>query len=224
MQIGGEIILDNETNSLTSNQLVKIDVKEKEFEKLMNIYEMAMIQVKNDLDEAKKNLKDFYNYDVINNITCRIKTPDSIINKMKRKQYNLNYKSLIENVQDIAGLRVVCQFKSDISKIISILEEDPNIDILEERDYINSPKKSGYSGYHIIAQTPVNIGETFANVKIEIQIRTMAMDFWSCAEHKIKYKAKSRLSKADSRKMIKYAKLINRLDDKIMQINRKYEN
>jgi putative GTP pyrophosphokinase len=143
---------------------------------------------------------------------------------MKRKQYDLNYKSLIENVQDIAGIRVVCQFKSDIPKIIEIIEENPNLEILEKRDYIKSPKKSGYSGYHIIAQTPVNIGETFANVKTEIQIRTMAMDFWSSTEHKIKYKAKSKLSKSDSKKMVKYAKLINKLDSKITQIHNKYEN
>lgn len=181
-----------------------------------------MMQVKNDLDGAKDALKDYYNYDVINNVNCRIKTPDSIINKMKRKQYDLNYKSLIENVQDIAGIRVVCQFKSDIPKIIEIIEENPNLEILEERDYIHSPKKSGYSGYHIIAQTPVNVGETFANVKTEIQIRTMAMDFWSSAEHKIKYKAKNKLSNADSKKMIKYAKMINKLDDKIMKIHTKY--
>ncbi len=80
----------------------------------MNIYHMAMVQVKNDLDVMKNDLKKFYDYDVINNINCRIKTPDSIINKMKRKNYDLNYKSLIENVDDIAGIRIVCPFKSDI--------------------------------------------------------------------------------------------------------------
>lgn len=184
---------------------------------------MAMVQVKDDLETVKTSLKNFYEYDVINNINCRIKTPDSIINKMKRKQYNLNYKSLIENVNDIAGIRVVCPFKSDIPKVIEVIEENPNLEILEEKDYINSPKKSGYSGYHIIAQTPVNIGDTFANVKTEIQIRTMAMDFWSSTEHKIKYKAKSKLSKTDSKKMIKYAKMINKMDNEIMKIHNKYE-
>ena len=200
-----------------------INVKEQEFQKIMRIYEMAMVQVRDDLEDIKNNLSNNYQYDVINNINCRIKTPDSIIKKMKRKQYDLNYKNLIENVDDIAGIRVVCPFKSDIPKVVEILEDNPNLEILQKKDYITKPKKSGYSGYHIIAQTPVNIGDAFANVKTEIQIKTMAMDFWSSTEHKLKYKAKNKLSKADSKKMVKYAKIINKMDNEIMKIHKKYE-
>ena len=212
-----------EVPTLASNQLVPINVKEQEFQKIMRIYEMAMVQVKDDLEDIKNNLSNNYQYDVINNINCRIKTPDSIIKKMKRKQYDLNYKNLIENVDDIAGIRVVCPFKSDIPKVVEILEENPNIEILQKKDYITKPKKSGYSGYHIIAQTPVNIGDAFANVKTEIQIKTMAMDFWSSTEHKLKYKAKNKLSKSDSKKMVRYAKIINKMDNEIMKIHKKYE-
>ena len=212
-----------EVPTLASNQLVPINVKEQEFQKIMRIYEMAMIQVRDDLEDIKNNLSSNYQYDVINNINCRIKTPDSIIKKMKRKQYDLNYKNLIENVDDIAGIRVVCPFKSDIPKVVEILEENPNLEILQKKDYITKPKKSGYSGYHIIAQTPVNIGDAFANVKTEIQIKTMAMDFWSSTEHKLKYKAKNKLSKADSKKMVRYAKIINKMDNEIMKIHKKYE-
>ena len=203
-----------EVPTLASNQLVPINVKEQEFQKIMRIYEMAMIQVRDDLEDIKDNLSNNYQYDVINNINCRIKTPDSIIKKMKRKQYDLNYKNLIENVDDIAGIRVVCPFKSDIPKVV---------EILQKKDYITKPKKSGYSGFHIIAQTPVNIGDAFANVKTEIQIKTMAMDFWSSTEHKLKYKAKNKLSKADSKKMVRYAKIINKMDNEIMKIHKKYE-
>ena len=212
-----------EVPTLASNQLVPINVKEQEFQKIMRIYEMAMVQVRDDLEDIKNNLSNNYQYDVINNINCRIKTPDSIIKKMKRKQYDLNYKNLIENVDDIAGIRVVCPFKSDIPKVVEILEENPNLEILQKKDYITKPKKSGYSGYHIIAQTPVNIGDAFANVKTEIQIKTMAMDFWSSTEHKLKYKAKNKLSKADSKKMVRYAKIINKMDNEIMKIHKKYE-
>ena len=212
-----------EVPTLASNQLVPINVKEQEFQKIMRIYEMAMTQVKDDLENAKNNLSNLYQYDVINNINCRVKTPDSIIKKMKRKQYDLNYKNLIENVEDIAGIRVVCPFKNDVFKVVKIIEDNPNLEILQKKDYITKPKKSGYSGYHIIAQTPVNIGDAFANVKTEIQIKTMAMDFWSSTEHKLKYKAKNKLSKADSKKMVKYAKIINKMDNEIMKIHKKYE-
>ena len=215
--------LNEEVTNLTTNQLVPIDIKGQDFQKLMNIYQIAMVQVKNNLEEVKNNLNDFYQYDVINNINCRIKTPNSIINKMKKKQYSLNYKNLIENIDDIAGIRIVCPFKNDIQKVVEIIQESPNLEIIKEKDYIHNPKKSGYSGYHIIAQTPVNIGNAFANVKTEIQIRSMAMDFWSTTEHKIKYKAKRKLSKTDSKKMVRYAKLINKLDDRIMDIHKKYD-
>ena len=183
---------------------------------------MAMVQVKDDLEGIKDNLNNLYKYDVINNINCRIKTPDSIIKKMKRKQYDLNYKNLIENVDDIAGIRIVCPFKNDIPRVAEILEQNPNLEILQKKDYLTHPKKSGYSGFHIIAQTPVNIGDAFANVKTEIQIRTMAMDFWASTEHKLKYKAKNKITKTDSKKLVKYAKMINKMDNDLMNLHNKY--
>ena len=88
---------------------------------------------------------------------------------------------------------------------------------------MKAPKKSGYSGLHIIGQIPVDIGGTSANVKMEIQVRTMAMNFWATTEHKIKYKAQNKLSKIDSKKMIFYAKIINEIDNKISKINEKYD-
>ena len=202
--------------------LVPIDVQEKKFQTLMLIYEKAMIQAKEELEGFKTSLKEIYNYDVISNIESRIKTPDSIVKKMKKKNYDLNYEELIKNINDVAGIRIVCPFKTDIFKIKEVIEEKSNLEIIEVKDYINIPKKSGYSGLHIIAQTPVNIGDTVAQVKVEIQIRTMAMDFWSTTEHKIKYKAKNKLSIIDSIKMVQYAKIVNKLDEKITKINSKY--
>lgn len=202
--------------------LVPIDVQEKKFQTLMLIYEKAMIQAKEELEGFKANLKEIYNYDVISNIESRIKTPDSIVKKMKKKNYDLNYEELIKNINDVAGIRMVCPFKTDIFKIKEVIEKNSNLEILEVKDYVNTPKKSGYSGLHIIAQTPVNIGDTVAQVKVEIQIRTMAMDFWSTTEHKIKYKAKNKLSIIDSIKMVQYAKIVNKLDEKITKINSKY--
>ena len=202
--------------------LVPIDVQEKKFQTLMLIYEKAMIQAKEELEGFKTSLKELYNYDVISNIESRIKTPDSIVKKMKKKNYDLNYEELIRNINDVAGIRIVCPFKTDIFKIKEIIEKNSNLEVLEIKDYVNTPKKSGYSGLHIIAQTPINIGDTVARVKVEIQIRTMAMNFWSTTEHKIKYKAKNKLHLIDSIKMVQYAKIVNKLDEKITKINSKY--
>lgn len=218
-------INNNNKIQLGGNVLVPIDVKEQEFKKLMLIYKQGMEQVQNELKEVQTSLNKIHDYDVISNINSRIKTPESIIKKMEKKNYDLNYKNLISNVNDIAGVRIVCPFKDDIVKVKNVLENNSKLEILEEKDYINKPKISGYSGYHIIAQTPVDIGtEQIANVKVEIQIRTMAMDFWSTTEHKIKYKANNKLSKKDSKKMVMYAKMINRMDEKISKLNSKYDD
>ena len=213
---------NNNQEKIKLLSLVPIDVQEKKFQTLMLIYEKAMMQAKKELEEFQASLKELYNYNVINNIESRIKTPDSIIKKMKKKNYDLNYEELIRNINDIAGIRIVCPFKTDIFKIKETIEKKSALEVLEVKDYIKTPKKSGYSGLHIIAQTPVTIGDTVAQVKIEIQIRTMAMDFWSTTEHKIKYKAKNKLSKIDSMKMVQYAKIINKIDEKITKINSKY--
>ena len=214
---------ENDT-AISGLQMVPIDIKQQEFKKLMSIYEKALDKTKDELEDIKTSLNKVYKYNVINNIECRIKTPDSIINKMKRKNYDLNYKALISNINDVAGIRIVCPFKTDILKIREVIEKSSSIDVLEIKDYLNAPKKSGYSGLHIIGQIPVDIGGTSANVKMEIQVRTMAMNFWATTEHKIKYKAQNKLSKIDSKKMVFYAKIINEKDNKISKINEKYSN
>ena len=204
--------------------MIPIDVKEKDFNILMNIYQTAGNQVFQELMELKENLYRLYGYDVISNITSRIKTPTSIVNKMKKKNYEINYKNLIENINDVAGIRVICPLKSDIYTIIDLIELMPNIKIVETKDYISKPKKSGYSGYHIIAETPITLAEKEILVKVEIQIRTMAMDFWATNEHKIKYKTDKKLSFFDSRRLTLYAKILNILDNKIMKLHQKQKH
>lgn len=216
--------LKESSTAISGLQMIPIDIKQQEFKKLMSIYEKALDKTKDELEEIQTSLNKVYKYNVINNIECRIKTPDSIINKMKRKNYDLNYKALISNINDIAGIRIVCPFKTDIPKIKEVIEKSSAIDVLEVKDYMNAPKKSGYSGLHMIGQIPVDIGGTSANVKMEIQVRTMAMNFWATTEHKIKYKAQNKLSKIDSKKMVFYARLINEIDNKISKINEKYSN
>ena len=108
--------LKNSQTNITGLQMVPIDTKQQEFHKLMSIYEKALDKTKTELEGIQKSLSEKYNYNVINNIECRIKTPDSIVKKMKRKKYDLNYKALISNINDVAGIRIVCPFKTDMPK------------------------------------------------------------------------------------------------------------
>lgn len=189
----------------------------------MEIYGEACNNLEKIMKSLQRETKEKYGYDMINTVTSRIKTPQSILNKMQRKKYALNYKNMIDSINDIAGVRVVCPLKSDIKKIKRLLKEIPDIDIIEEKDYIRKPKKSGYSGYHLIMEIPVNYKEHDVLVKVELQIRTMAMDFWATVEHKARYKTKNKLSFFDSKKLFLYAKILNLMDNKIVKIYQKQQ-
>lgn len=187
----------------------------------MEIYDEARKNVEQLINAIKQETKNKYEYDVINSVTSRIKSPQSILNKMKRKKYELNYRNMINFIDDIAGVRIVCELKSDIKRIRKILRQMPGITIIEEKDYIKKPKKSGYSAYHLVVETPVNYKDNNIAVKVEIQIRTMAMDYWATVEHKMRYKSKAKISFMDSKKLSLYAKILNLMDNKIMKIYRK---
>lgn len=197
----------------------KIEEKTNTFEKIMTIYEMAITELETKINILQKEFKVFYNYDLIDHINTRIKQPDSIVNKMKKKGYELTYKEMIENINDIAGIRVICQLKDDIFKIRNLIEEIPGIQIEKEKDYVNHPKESGYSSYHMIVKVPVTLSKQTIYVKVEIQIRTMAMDFWASLEHKMKYKTDKEVNKKTSKELVNYAKIVNRMDNKIMLMN-----
>ena len=218
---------------MATSGLVPISIGGRNFNILMSLYDKALEQVKEELTQIKKSFNKIYGYDIINNITTRIKTPNSIVNKMQKKHYEMNYKNLIENINDIAGIRVTCPLKNDIYKTVNVIKQIPNVRIVKIKDYIKKPKESGYSGYHLIVETDVEVNDEVIPVKVEIQLRTMAMDFWATNEHKMKYKPTKKLSTYifskkffiwDSKKLTIYAKLVNFLDNKIMRIHKKQEN
>ncbi len=197
----------------------KIEERTNTFEKIMTIYEMAIKELETKINILQKEFKVFYNYDLIDHVNTRIKQPDSIVNKMTKKGYELTYKEMIENINDIAGVRIICQLKDDIFKIRNLIEKIPGIYIEKEKDYVNHPKESGYSSYHLIVKVPVTLSKQIIYVKVEVQIRTMAMDFWASLEHKMKYKSDKEVNKKDSKELINYAKIVNKMDSKIMLMN-----
>ncbi len=201
------------------NELTKKDYNE--FEIIMSIYQKALNNTIKECLELKEMLSTTYNYDVITNITGRIKSPDSIATKMKKKNLDISYDNMIEHINDIAGVRIVCNYKDEVYKIRNIIRKQKNINVIKEKDYLKKTKKSGYSAYHMILEVPVTIKQETIYIKVEIQIRTALMDFWSTIEHKIKYKPKSKLSNLDSIKLSIYARIINDISDKMMKIHRK---
>ena len=217
-----DIIVQN--NKIDNTEDEKIDIESKQYNDLLKIYEIAMIQVTDTMNGIKARINNMYGYTIIEKVDSRLKSKKSILNKLKKKNIALTYKALVDNVDDIAGVRIVCPLKDDIFLIKQIIENMPNLKIIQEKDYIYNPKKSVYSAYHLIVETPVTINSETVIIKVEIQIRTIAMDFWSEMEHDIRYKTNNQVSKFDSKKLTWYAKALENLQAKIIKLYRKQEN
>lgn len=196
----------------------EIAINDINFEKLMLVYSIALEKTKTKMFELQEKLNDQNKYKIITNISTRIKSYNSIIDKMIKKGYSLTYKSLIENINDIAGLRIVCVSEKDVYRIVKKIINMDEINVINKKDYIKKPKKSGYSAYHIIVEIPIYIEKKKVWVKVEIQVRTMAMDFWANLEHEVKYKKSSKLSRKDSGLLKIYAKIISKINKKIVKM------
>ena len=204
-------------NFLESSE--KINSSDENFNKLMFVYSAALKQLETKMEILKDEFEFFYGMSVIDHTMSRIKKPESIIKKLESKNCDLTYRKLVENINDIAGLRVVCSFKNDIFTIVDVLKNMPDLNIISEKDYVTKPKKSGYSSYHLIVEVPVPFMKQIIPVKSEIQIRTMAMDFWASLEHDLKYKTNNKISKKVSNELVKCAKIINQMDNQMITIN-----
>ena len=206
-----------------SNVVLKnkeVIVNDVNFEKLMLVYSIALEKTKNKMLELQEELNNQNNCNIITNVSSRIKAPDSIIDKMIKKGYSLIYQSLIENINDIAGVRIVCVSEKDVYKIVKKIASMDEINVIKKKDYIKRPKDSGYSAYHIIVETPIYLEENKVWVKVEIQVRTMAMDFWANIEHGVKYKSNSKVPKKDSKLLKVYAKIISKINKKMVKMYR----
>ena len=196
-----------------------VETKDKTFERLMFIYSVAIKELETKIEIFKEESKILYDYDLIDHVNTRIKKPESIIQKMKKRNLKLNYREMIENINDIAGVRIICPLKKDIFSIKELIEKLPGINILKEKDYVTHPKESGYSSYHLVVGVPITLSKDTIYVKVEIQIRTVAMDFWASLEHKMKYKPEEEIDKKYSKEWINCAKVIQKLDNKMMILN-----
>jgi len=158
------------------------------FLELMVYYHCAMLEVKTKLEVLDKGLALHSSRNPFESIKCRLKTPGSIIEKLKRKGYPLSLSSIEENLNDIAGVRVICSFPDDIYDLADSLCAQDDVTVLERKDYIQNPKPNGYRSLHLVIQIPIFLSDGKKEMRVEVQFRTIAMDFWASLEHKVKYK------------------------------------
>lgn len=189
-----------------------------EFQQIMMIYESAIKQLQTKLDILNKENKISGRRNPIETVKSRIKSPQSIAGKLQKKQLPITFESMQKNLNDIAGVRVICPYISDIYSVRDTLLKQPDITLLEEKDYIKQPKESGYRSLHLVVQIPVYLSETTHNVKVEIQLRTIAMDFWACLEHELHYKTTANVPDSVRRELFRVAETIAITDREMEEI------
>jgi len=160
------------------------------FIQINHLYDSAIHEIETKLEIIDSEFQSNFSRNPIHNISSRLKSPESIANKLIRKNIPITAESILDNLHDIAGVRVVCHYIEDIYQIASYLSMHDDIQILKQKDYIKNPKPSGYRSLHLIVTVPVFLSTGKKIVPVEIQIRTIAMDFWASLEHQLHYKTK----------------------------------
>lgn len=195
-----------------------------EFQQIMMIYESAIKQIETKLDILNKEKKVSGRRNPIETVKSRIKSPQSIVAKLEKRNLPVTFDSMISNLHDIAGVRVICPYISDIYSVRDILAKQPDIKLLEEKDYIKNPKESGYRSLHLVAEVPVYLSNSTHNVQVEIQIRTIAMDFWACLEHELRYKTTTNVPESVRRELFRVAETIAMTDREMEEIAIELQN
>jgi putative GTP pyrophosphokinase len=187
------------------------------------IYKFALEEINTKLKILNEEFQFIHKHNPIEHLKSRIKEPSSILKKIKRKNLELTLENVKEHVHDIAGVRITCSFVSDIYDIYTMLEKQDDIRIIKVKDYIQHPKPNGYKSLHLIIEIPVFLTSHTEYVKIEIQIRTIAMDFWASLEHKIYYKFEQDIPLHLQQELTEAAEMVNFLDNKMKNIQEKVE-
>ena len=189
--------------------------KTADFATLMTYYRCAMMEIETKLNVLNEEFLLAFDRNPINSIKTRLKNIESIVDKLERKNLPMTLSAIEENLNDIAGLRVVCSFPEDVYMLADALTKQDDVQLIEKKDYIKNPKENGYRSLHLIVSIPIFLAREKRIMKVEIQLRTIAMDCWATLEHQLKYKKGRNFSKEMENDLIECAKLSSELDEKM---------
>lgn len=209
------------TNIKVENELLPIpeifSEQAHSYMELMMMYRCAIREVQTKLEVLNDEFSIRYQRNPISFIKSRIKSPDSIIKKLKSKNYEISLESVITNLHDVAGIRVICPFIDDIYEVAKMLTTQDDVTLIETKDYIQNPKPNGYRSLHLIIEIPVFFSDRKQPILVEVQIRTIAMDFWASLDHQLRYKKDVENADKISQDLRECADTIS-ATDQIMQI------
>jgi len=189
------------------------------WETLMFLYNAALKEINTKIEILNDEFVHIHRYNPIEHVKSRIKKPESIVKKLKKNGLDSSIENMVKYVNDIAGIRITCSFTSDIYQIADMIAKQSDLKILSLKDYIKNPKESGYQSYHMLITIPIFLSDSVVDTKVEIQIRTVAQDFWASLEHKIYYKFEGHAPEFISEELRECAKIVSQLDEKMLSLN-----
>ena len=195
----------------------------KEFSELMTFYKCAIMEVEAKLNVLNQEFALQYDRNPFESIETRLKDPVSIIEKLMSRGIEVSLENIERELYDIAGIRVVCSFKEDIYKLADLLIEQDDVLILMRKDYIKKPKDNGYRSLHMIVDIPIFLSKGKKHMKVEVQFRTIAMDFWASVEHKLKYKKEIQNPDEVGERLKRCADILSSMDDEMEDIRRRID-
>ena len=215
--------LPREAISALYSQTKQIMGRMVDYKEYRMIYACAMKEIKTKFEILNTEFSLQYNRNPINSIQTRLKSTASIIEKLIRKNLSFNIDSMEANIHDIAGVRVVCSYIDDVYLIAEALLKQDDITLVEKKDYIEKPKENGYRSLHLIVKVPVFLSERRLEMEVEVQIRTIAMDFWASLEHQLQYKTDIEGREAIVTELRECADIISKTDNDMMHIRSRIE-
>lgn len=186
---------------------------------IQQIYEAGIKEIRTKLEILDSEFKVKHDHNPIHHIESRLKKPESIIKKAMKKNIDLTEKGLTENIHDIAGIRVICNYVDDVYMVAQLLISQDDIKVIKIKDYIQNPKPSGYRSLHLVLEIPIFLAEGAKPIHVEVQMRTIAMDFWASLEHKLKYKTDNQVPEDIRLELQECALAISELDEKMQNIH-----
>lgn len=186
---------------------------------VMFLYNSALKAINTKIEIMNNEFIHLNNYTPIEHIKSRLKTPDSIVKKLKRNGYEVTIQNMIDHLNDVAGIRIICSFRPDIYRIAKMITSQSDITVLHVKDYIKHPKANGYKSYHLVVTVPIYLSGGPVETKVEIQIRTVGMDFWASLEHKLYYKFEGHAPEHLEDELKACADTVDLLDDKMNTLN-----
>lgn len=191
---------------------------------MLLVYKFAVEEIKTKLNILDEEFGNIHDYNPIEHIRYRVKKPDSIIEKLHRLGLEPTIENAKANIFDIAGIRILCAFSADIYNVVDLLSKQADVKVVEIKDYIKDPKENGYRSLHLHIEYPVYLSSGPVPTRVEIQFRTIAMDFWASIEHKIYYKYRDKAPGAIQDKLKDCADMISKLDSRMYKIKEAIEN